>query len=215
MKLRKKNLLVFFLAGLMGASAVPLIASARPKSPEERREERQDRREERQDRREERREDRQDRRENRRERRKERRDNRRERREDWREARKEWREKRREARRKLRTWRKGARKAWRAKWRHRRRVARRAFINRWGVLYKVPAAKKELALHAWREARFERMRYLAEVSGNEELLKKINDLEDKEDDRHDARMEAIDKAEGGGSDAPAETEAPEAPAEGT
>ncbi len=126
----------------------------------------------------------------------------------WKEAaerRKERREKRRERRKARRTWAKGARKAWRARAHLRRRAARRALVRRWGRIYKHPRVHAELGLHAWREARLERMRYLAEKTGNEEALAKIDELEAKEDARHEARMEALKGDAGAGEASTDET----------
>jgi hypothetical protein len=200
MKVRKTTMLVFLLAGLMCVPVADSLldneAAAQPKGPKDRKEKRKEKREDRKEKRKDKREDRKDKRDDRKEKRKDRREDRKEKRKDRRETRKErrknWREKRRTARRKRRAWAAGARKAWIAKRVHRRRVARNAFLLRWGAaVHKVPAAKKELGLHAYREARFERLRYIAETTNNEELLKKIDELEDKEDERHDAKMEEL------------------------
>ncbi len=201
--MQSKTMLLMLLAGLMCVPVADSLsnneATAGPKR-ENRHERRKERRENRKERREDRKENRKDRKDDRKDDRKEdRKENRKDRRETRREnrteRRKNWREKRRKVRRNRRAWAKGARATWVTKRVRRRRMARAAFVNRWGTAHKIPAAKAELSVHAWREARFERMRFLAEEAKDEPLLKKIDDLEDKEDDRHDTKMQAVAPAE--------------------
>lgn len=186
MKLRKTTLLAIFLSAAIGAPVTGALLDSQAEARPKGPEERREARKERAENRKERAEERRERRKDRRQRRK----------------------------RTARRWAAGARKAWKAKKVHRRRMARRAFVRRWGKLHTRPKVKAELAVHAWREARFERMRFLAEKSGNEELLKKIDELEDKEDERHENHLDKLKGDEGaGGGAAAAEATDTAAPAE--
>jgi hypothetical protein len=51
-----------------------------------------------------------------------------------------------------------------------------------------PEVQAEMALHAQRAARLERMRRLAEVDDREKLVVRIEILLEREDERHDRRM---------------------------
>jgi hypothetical protein len=115
---------------------------------------------------------------------KERREERREDRQDRREERKEERGERHEARKEDR----GERREDRKEWRDRRRAARRAFIDKWGPLYKQPAVRAELELHARRLARLARMRALAVEAGKDKVVKAVDDIVEKENARFELRM---------------------------
>jgi hypothetical protein len=56
-----------------------------------------------------------------------------------------------------------------------------------------PEVQAELALHAERKARLLRMRRLADIDAREKLVLRIEVLLDREDERHEARMELLKK----------------------
>jgi hypothetical protein len=80
-----------------------------------------------------------------------------------------------------------------ARTRAERRRARLAEIRRrWKIAFlRDPEARAELALHAERIARLERMRRLAELNDNGKLAVRIEIAMRLEGDRHDRRMDAL------------------------
>jgi hypothetical protein len=74
--------------------------------------------------------------------------------------------------------------------RHERRLARlRELRERYGSdLLKTPPVREELEHHAWRLARLKRMRELATEKKNDKLIAKIDQLEKKENERHEKAM---------------------------
>jgi hypothetical protein len=92
----------------------------------------------------------------------------------------------REARQKLRDSRKD-----------RREDLRKTIKDKWGVdLIKKPKVRAELTLHAQRMARLSHMEFLAKDNDKDKLLERIQKLREKENARHDKRMDAL-KAKGG------------------
>lgn len=91
----------------------------------------------------------------------------------------------REARQKLRETRKD-----------RRQQTVQAAKDKWGDLVKKPAVRAELRIHARRTARLNHMESLAKENGKDDLIERIQKLREKENARHDKRMEAL-KAKGG------------------
>lgn len=91
----------------------------------------------------------------------------------------------REARKKLRDTRK-----------ERRQDTVKAAKDKWGDLVKKPKVRAELSLHARRMARINHMESVAKESDKDKLLERIQKLREKENARHDKRMEAL-KAKGG------------------
>jgi hypothetical protein len=76
------------------------------------------------------------------------------------------------------------------------RDARRAKINqireRWGKdIVNAPGVKEELYQHFWRLARLKRMRAIATEKNNEKLLSRIDQLEQKENERHEKAMDHL------------------------
>lgn len=109
-----------------------------------------------------------------------------------REERKEERENRKEDRKDAREDAKEARqenRAERQEKRQERRKERRAKIkDKWGDLVKRPEAQNELKKHARRIARLNRLLALAEEAKKEDNKKKVEELIEKENKRHEARM---------------------------
>lgn len=91
----------------------------------------------------------------------------------------------REARQKLRETRKD-----------RRQQIAAAAKDKWGDLVKKPAVRAELQTHARRTARLNHMESLAKENSKDELVARIQKLREKENARHEKRMEAL-KAKGG------------------
>ncbi len=91
----------------------------------------------------------------------------------------------REARQKLRDTRK-----------ERREEMLKSAKDKWGDLVKKPKVREELKVHARRMARLNHMEALAKENNKTEALERIQKLRDKENARHEKRMEAL-KAKGG------------------
>ncbi|MFO0613752.1 MAG: hypothetical protein U0414_14260 [Polyangiaceae bacterium] len=109
--------------------------------------------------------------------------------------RKEDRKERRETRREIRSEWREQHKAWVEKRQERRKDAIAKVKERWGKLLENAAAREELRVHARRTARLERMKDLAEASGDDDAKAKVEKLIADENARHEARMTAI-KSEG-------------------
>lgn len=112
-----------------------------------------------------------------------------------REDRKERREDRREKRRELRAEWKQEHEKWVEKRKDRRADAVAKLKERWGTVLENAAAREEIRVHARRIARLERMKDLAQASGDTETVTAVDKLIADENARHDARMNAI-KTEG-------------------
>ena len=91
----------------------------------------------------------------------------------------------REARQKLRDTRK-----------ERRKDIVKGATDKWGDLVKKPKVRAELSLHARRTARINHMESVAKENDKAQLLERITKLREKENARHEKRMEAL-KAKGG------------------
>jgi hypothetical protein len=161
-----------------GLLSVSLVASA-DLAPPERAERARSRADEMKEKREEARKERQEAREKREEAREERREGRQEDRKDRRaELKDEWKAKRDE---------------WRAKRKERREERRAEIEKKWGELAKSTPARVELRIHAMRVARIERVAFVAEANGNTKLAEQAKALLEKENARHQKRMEALSK----------------------
>jgi hypothetical protein len=78
----------------------------------------------------------------------------------------------------------------------RREEVRKAAKDKWGDLVKKPKVRAELLLHAQRMAKINHMEFLAKDNDKDQLTERIQKLREKENARHDKRMEAL-KAKGG------------------
>lgn len=79
----------------------------------------------------------------------------------------------------------------------RRKAAKGALKAKWGDdLLKKPAVKNELRLHAQRMAKLRHMKRVADEAGKNQLEERIAKLIEKEQARHQARMDAL-KAKNG------------------
>jgi hypothetical protein len=78
----------------------------------------------------------------------------------------------------------------------RRKEHREKIKQAWGDLYKRPAVKAELKVHAWRMARLHRLRAIAESRGKTETMARIDKLIEKEKQRHQRHMDGL-KSKGG------------------
>lgn len=78
----------------------------------------------------------------------------------------------------------------------RRETMRKAVTDKWGDLVKKPKARSELTLHAQRMAKLNYMEYLAKQNDKDQLVERIKKMRERENDRHEHRMEAL-KAKGG------------------
>lgn len=78
----------------------------------------------------------------------------------------------------------------------RRRVHREEIKKSLGDLQRKPLVKAELKLHAWRIARLNRLRAIADTDGKTETVARIDKLIAKENDRHQKRMDHL-KSKGG------------------
>lgn len=120
-----------------------------------------------------------------------------EKREEAQEKREEAQEKRQEARKDRRAELKDEWKAKRDEWqgkRKERREERRAEIEKkWGEAAKGAPMRAELRIHAMRVARIERVAFVAEANGNTKLAEQAKALLEKENARHQKRMEALSK----------------------
>lgn len=73
-----------------------------------------------------------------------------------------------------------------------RRQERIAAIKKqWGELHARPAVRAELKVHAWRMARLNRMRALAQAEGKDAVVARIDKLIEKEKARHQKHMETL------------------------
>jgi hypothetical protein len=128
---------------------------------------------------------------------KEKREEAKEKREEAGEKREEAQEKREEARKDRRAELKDEWKAKRDEWqgkRKERREERRAEIEKkWGEVAKSTPARVELRIHAMRVARIERVAFVADANGNTKLAEQAKALLEKENARHQKRMEAMSK----------------------
>lgn len=111
------------------------------------------------------------------------------------EDRKDRREDRRERRREIRADWKEKHQAWVEKRKDRRQEAVAKVKERWANVLESAAAREELRIHANRTARLERMKDLADASGDEEAKAKVDKLIADENARHEARMTAIKSEE--------------------
>lgn len=177
---------VAFAAGVLSVS---LLASADLPAPEkaqggraraeELKEKAQDKREERQEKREEAREKAQEKAQEKREEAQEKREERQEARKDRRaELKDEWKAKRDE---------------WQGKRKERREERRAEIEKKWGELAKGAPMRAELRIHAMRVARIERIAFVAEANENTKLAEQAKALLEKENARHQKRMEALSK----------------------
>lgn len=91
---------------------------------------------------------------------------------------------------------KDARQKLRETRKERRESLVKAAKDKWGDLVKKPRVREELRTHARRIARLNQMESVAKENGKDELVERIQKLRDKENARHDKRMEAF-KAKGG------------------
>lgn len=78
-----------------------------------------------------------------------------------------------------------------------RREKRRAEIKaKWGDLVQHPAVRAELKVHAWRIARLNRIRSLADAAGKQDVVARVDSLTAKENARFEKHMETL-KSKGG------------------
>jgi predicted nuclease with TOPRIM domain len=84
----------------------------------------------------------------------------------------------------------------REKRKERRKERREKLKERWGDLLEKGPVKAELARHGRRVARLNRMLSLAEEAKKDDAVKRIKELMEKENARHDARMAKL-KEKGG------------------
>jgi flagellar biosynthesis GTPase FlhF len=172
-----------------GVLSVSLVASADVAPPEkaqggrakaeEMKEKAQEKREEAKEKREEAKEKREEAKEKREEAREERQEDRQENRKDRRaELKDEWKAKRDE---------------WQGKRKERREERRAEIEKKWGEVAKSTPARVELRIHAMRVARIERVAFVAEANGNAKLAEQAKALLEKENTRHQKRMEALSK----------------------
>ena len=162
---------LFVLAMSLGLSTLASAQQPTPSSKQEKRDERKDAREEKRD---------------------ERKDAREEKREERKEAREEAREERKEAREE----RKGAREERRETRKDRRKDRLKEIRERWGDIVRLPEVRAELKTQAWRMARLNHIKALAESEGKTELVARADKLIERERARHQAAMERL-KAKGG------------------
>ena len=187
------------VALLVGGVAAPALAQPRKDKREERRENRQERREER-------REDRQDKREELKEKRQERRETYKEKKarhaelkekqkngdlSDEEKAELERMEKNYERIKKKHEELKARFKERKENWKERRNKARKAWLDKWGELHKMPAVKAELAKHARRVAYLQQVRLVCEAEEDTGCVERADGLLAKENARHDGRMNKL------------------------
>jgi hypothetical protein len=80
----------------------------------------------------------------------------------------------------------------RLKFREARRAKVKQIRERWGTdIVNAPGFKEELYQHFWRLARLKRMRALATEKNNGKLLSRIDQLEQKENERHEKAMDHL------------------------
>ena len=78
----------------------------------------------------------------------------------------------------------------------RRREHREEIKKAWGDIQGKPLVKAELKLHAWRMARLNRIRAIADAEGKTETVARVDKLMEKEKQRHQKRMDHL-KSKGG------------------
>lgn len=78
-----------------------------------------------------------------------------------------------------------------------RRAARLAEIrHHWGAIVAEPAVRAELKVHAWRMARLDRIRELADAEGKKDIVARVDKLITKENARHEKHMGVLKSAGG-------------------
>jgi hypothetical protein len=75
----------------------------------------------------------------------------------------------------------------------RRRQRLAEIKQKWGAIEDKPAARAEFKVHAWRLARLQRIRALAEADGKTDVVARVDKLIQKENDRHEKHMAVLQK----------------------